>query len=681
MKTSKKLLLVLSIFIYLSSFGQDTLRIKQTLTIFKNQTFKVNPGTVIVLSPETRIWIEGGLNLLGTKENPIQIISEFEQSPGIGLSINGNANKQSINIEFIEFKGLVQAIRFEPFWYRKNVTISNIKISNCNYSESSIYVSAPILDQRNKGIYFSLKNSQFYNNSSGVILEEFGNKGLFYYLDQLAFFENYFAGTDNSLGVLHLNLSNSYKLNNYYAGEFLFHRNQIEANEIGVSISGSADSILIKRIFSEPNKKPIFDFYIDPRLPKVIYESKKIEEWSEELCLVKTIRHNLGNIELEYLKCKVVEVKDSMGNQINFEQKIVSGSTQISYFYKNNPVSIKLQNGINLKLPIIDNSLKILRDSFQILETKTQLDSILVAKIDILKSNYEFGVWGGFSAFAGDVKHKFGVPGCLEWTGGIYLQYNIKRNFSLRANYYRTNIGMHDPTAPIFLFQSAPVYINDVNGSITELSSWETSFRTKLHSLEFQTIWYLGNKVYQKNENNKGKFIVGISFGLGIFHYTPYRGAVYSRYKDSAIFVEARSLGFEGQNFLPNLQKYNSWSFNVSTGLEFNYIYKKWKFKSEIRYVITGSDYLDDMGTGYMYGGNYDNWLESNKDWAGPTNKFTGKPLKLEEAFPRKNASSTRRTTDLLPDGYFQLHFGCSYEIDDLILSIKGKIKKKKLLK
>jgi hypothetical protein len=67
----------------------------------------------------------------------------------------------------------------------------------------------------------------------------------------LAFFENYFTGIDNSLGVLHLNLSNSYKQSNYSIGSLLFNRNQVETNEIGISISGSTDSISIKKIFTD----------------------------------------------------------------------------------------------------------------------------------------------------------------------------------------------------------------------------------------------------------------------------------------------------------------------------------------------------------------------------------------------------------------------------------------------
>ncbi len=677
MKNLQKFFLAASILFFINCYSQDTLRVKQTITILKNQDFKVNPGTVIVLSPETRIWVEGGLNLIGTKEQPIQIISESVNNPGIGISINGNSNKQSINIEFLEIKGLVQAIRFEPFWYRKSVKIKNLKISKCSFSESSIYVSTPILDQRNKGIQFSLKNSLFYNNNSGVILEEFGNKNLFYDLDELAFFENQFSGIDNSLGVLHLNLSNSYKKSNYKIGNLLFNRNQIESNEVGISVSGTADSIFINKIFLDKNKRPIFDFYVDPRLPRVIYKEGKFEDWKEYLCLISEIKQELGIITLLNLRCNVLALLDSNGIPIKFEQNIISNNNLINFNYLNNPTNLTLENGIQIKLPTIDNSIILKKDSLLYIEKKAQSDSILIAKNEVFNKNYEIGIWGGFSSFLGDVKHKYGVPGCLDWTGGIYLQYNYKRNFSIRANYYRTDIGMHDPTAPLFLFQSAPAYINDVNGSLTELTSWETSFRTKINSLEFQTIWFLGNKLYQKSNNDKGKFIAGISFGLGIMHYTPYRGAIYGRDKDSVIFVEARPLGFEGQNFIPNMQKYGSWTFNISTGLDLNYIYKKWKFKTEIRFVMTGTDYLDDMGTGYMYGGNYDEWLKSNKDWVGPINKSTGKPIKLDETFSRKNASSTRRTTDLLPDGYFQLHFGCSYEIDDLILSVKSKIKKK----
>ncbi|MFY8021302.1 MAG: hypothetical protein ACOVP1_08900 [Bacteroidia bacterium] len=653
--------------------AQDTIWVKENISIKKSQVYTIQAGTVLVFAPESRIWIDGGLRILGTKEKPVSMISLDKKNPGIGICINGNAPQQEIKIEHVNFKNLIQAIRFEPFWLRSKVEINGIKIFDCNNSESGIYVSAPILDQRKKSIQFNLENAQFYNNNSGIILEEFGNKNLYYKLNNLALYENHLTGSDNTLGILHLNLSSSFKQGTYQIGSLLFNRNFSDLNEIGLSVSGSADSVLVDEIFTKENKRPIFDFNLDPRLPQVKFQERELNKWQENICLVNELEHSPGYIKLKLKNCNVISLKDSLEQPIKFDLNTNNDLIILSYYYKLNPDYIELDNLTTIQLPKVLAEQIAYTDSIENSVKQRSLDSILIAKTDVFTKSHELGLWGGLSIFMGDVKHKFGIPGCLEWTGGIYVQHNYRRNFSLRGSYYRTNIGMHDPTAPLFLFQSAPVYINDANGSISQLSSWETNFKTKIHSLEFQAIWYLGNKTYQSLKQDEGKFITGLSLGVGLMHYTPYRGVVYSKYKDSIVYVEARPLGLEGQNFLPNKSKYGNWAMNISVGFEFNYLYKKWKFKSEIKYTITATDYLDDMGTGYLYGGNYDEWLKSNKDWVGPINKFTGKPVRLEEVFARKNSAGTRRTTDLLPDGYIQIHVGCSYEIDDLLQSFKKK--------
>jgi hypothetical protein len=668
----KLLLLSISISLIFSSnlFSQDTLRIKQTITIKKGQELRIKEGTIVVFYPETRIWVEGGLKVIGTNEKPIQFTSFDANNPGIGISINGHSTNQIALIQNVEFRNLVQPVRFEPFWFRKNITINNISISNCKFSEAVIYVSSPLIDQRNQIINFELKNSKFYNNSSGLILEEIGSKNIYYGIDNLAFFENKLSGSDNSFGVFHLNLSSAFKSNSYKIGSLLFNRNQLEKSEIGLSVSGRVDSIEIGEIYYN-NLRPVFDYYIDPRLPKIIFKNKNIKQWQNAICLINQINHEPGKIELLGSQCKVINLFDSAGNDLKFD--VFNSLDTMILKYESNRLANKIlfQENLEVQVPKIDNKYYLLTDSLKEIENKKQGDSILIAKTELFTKSFEIGLWGGFSAFMGDVKHKFGIPGCIEWTGGIYLQYNFKRNLSLRGTYYRTNIGMHDPTAALFMFQSAPFYLSDNNGNISQLSSWETSFKTKIHAIEFEAIWYLGNKTYLDDYSEKGRFISGIEAGFGIIHYTPYRGVVYSKYKDSAVFVEARPLGLEGQNFLPNKSKYGSIAMNFNFGFELNHIYKKWRIKSEFRYVITGTDYLDDIGTGYLYGGNYDEWLKSNSNWVGPINKFTGKPVKLEEAFQRKNPSSSKRTTDLLPDGYIQLHFGLSYNIGNPLKKIK----------
>jgi hypothetical protein len=82
------------------------------------------------------------------------------------------------------------------------------------------------------------------------------------------------------------------------------------------------------------------------------------------------------------------------------------------------------------------------------------------------------------------------------------------------------------------------------------------------------------------------------------------------------------------------------------------------------------SDYLDDYGEGYTYGGNYDKWKASAGDIDLPIDNNTGKKLTIEQVFPKYN-TSIKRTNSLLPDMFFQQHIGISYDLTDLIFKFR----------
>ena len=92
------------------------------------ETFSLKPGQTLIFEEGARLLVYGGLNLKGSKDNPIKIQSRNAETPGLGIVITDNKSKtQEILIENVEFSGMVQAIRFDPFWYRKSVRIDGAK--------------------------------------------------------------------------------------------------------------------------------------------------------------------------------------------------------------------------------------------------------------------------------------------------------------------------------------------------------------------------------------------------------------------------------------------------------------------------------------------------------------------------------------------------------------------------
>jgi hypothetical protein len=653
--------------------AQDTLQINQVLRVAKGEEYKIKAGTVVLFKPGARIWLEGGLFVGGTKEKPVHFVSENTNNPGAGIVINGIDLKSSIFISNATFSGLMQPISFEPFWSRETVVFDNITISKSDYSESVIFVSSPMNNLNEKPISFKLTNSNFYNNKSGIIIENAGGSAIKYQLDYLTFDNNKVFGNDSTLGVLHLNIAKPFFDQNLQIGHLAFNKNFAANSPIGLSVSGNAENIIIEGLYTSNNYRPVYDYYADPRLPLIKGEVKNLNQWPGDNCFIQDLKHLSGIILIKLQKvCKIDAVQDSFGNKLPYTQKIQNDSLAI--FYSNGLANnIVMSNGLKIELPsVLANQDSLPQVKLEEPKVVVNTDSLLIKPAVQFIPSFEAGVWGGLAFYIGDIRHKFGIPGTYDWTGGLYLQYNSKRNWSYRGTFYRTNIGMHNPTAALQVWQGASTYASN-NGVVNQRTSWESNFMTKMYIFDIDAIYHFPKKRDYLLANKKdgiGYWIPAVGFGVGFMRFDPYRIAIYSRDKDIAKYIPLRPLGTEGQNFLSNKKAYGAYTINFNASFQLAYVYKKIKFKYEFKAVLSMSDYLDDYGTGYTYGGNYDKWKESLGDIDLPVDNRTGKQLTLTQIFPRYN-STIKRTSNLLPDMFFQQHIGISYDLTDLILKLR----------
>jgi hypothetical protein len=673
MKRIFKILLVLMTLTSLSVSAQDTLVIEKVKKVNKNQTLTISAGTTVVFRPGAMLWVEGSLSFEGEKNNPIILKSLYPENPGIGIIINGSATSATINIKHTEFVNIARPISFEPYWSRKKVILDRLKIHGSSYKEAVIFVANPLIDLKVEPIQFKLTNSEFYNNQSGILIENAGIKGIQYELNSLLFQQNTIAGNDPSLGILHLNIGQPYAQDNLKLGNLAFHQNKAGNTPIGLSLSGDRAEIKAKGVYNSGSERPIFDYQTDPRLPSLTSENLDLKEWPEDFCYLNYIKHTSQTILAFGSKsCAISKILDSLGNPLTFIQAFKMDSLFINYS-DGIAKTIVMNNGLLVDIPLpSDINLDSLYKKRN-LDNKEKSDSLIIKEDKNTFPSYELGAWGGLAFYIGDIKHKFGIPGTYEWSGGLFLQYNRNPSWSYRMSYYRTNIGMHDPTAPLQVWQSAPTFINQ-NGKIQMQQSWALNFLTKMHILDFEAIYYFvpkNNYSHSLDKNIKGKFIPGFGFGASFMKYDPYKNLVYSRSKDTAVFVPLRPLGMEGQNFLANKRDYGKFTMNLNVSFQLVYLYKNMRFRYELKASLSMSDYLDDYGQGYTYGGNYKNWVNNAPDIDLGYDKVNNREITLENSFPNYS-NSYKRSTNLLPDMFFSQHIGVSYDLSTLI----GKVKK-----
>jgi hypothetical protein len=653
--------------------GQDTLRIENILKISRGEKLEIKAGTVVLFSPGARIWVEGTLTISGTKEKNVILTSLSKEDPGTGVFVNGIDLQGNINIQNAVFDGLIQPISFETFWSRKSVFIDRINIKNSSYNEFVFFVSTPLCNQNEEPISFKILNSNFFNNQSGLVIDNAGMAGIQYELNNLVFQENMVKGNDPSLGILSINIATPFVSKNLLLGNIAFLNNKANETTIGLSLSGSTENISGKAIFHPQGERPVFDYSVDPRLPSLQSPSKDLKDWPMEACFLSNILHQQNLILVpNNPKCNASAVIDTAGKSLPFSQVMINDTLQISY---SGGMANKLitSGGLSIQLPKpeIFNVDSILPPALA-KEPEQKIDTLRQEPEKVFKPSFEIGTLGGLAIYVGDIKHKFGIPGTYEWSYGFFLQYNRKENWSYRGTFYRTNVGMHDPTAPLQIFQSSPTYVTR-NKVISQRPSWENNFRTQMYIIDFDAIYYFApkhNLLQAFNNDGEGHWVPAFGFGVGFMKYDPYKNLTYNTSKDSATFVALRPLGMEGQKFLKGKNSYGNYSMNFNISVQLSYIYKRFRIRYELKTVLTMTDYLDDYGQGFTYGGNYEKWKAANSDIQLPIDKRTGQQITFERAFPAYN-TSIKRTNNLLPDMYFQNHIGISYDLGSLFIRKK----------
>ena len=638
----------------------DTLRINGILKIAKGQELKINAGTQVLFSPGASVWVEGGLSIAGEAQNPVILSSVDPKNPGAGFLINGSDPNSLVSIQHATLNHLSRAISFEPFWNRKSVSLSNIVVKNSEFNEAIIYVASPLINLSKQTIVFELKNAHFFQNKAGVILESAGMSGITYNLDNLIFQNNTIEGNDNSLGILNINVASPFIAKNLLIGNLAFIQNTAGNKVLGLSLGGSQETIAAKGIYSLEGARPVFDNQQDARLPVLEAPLKDASTFPLPLCYFESVNHTANYILVKGKKCCTIkQVLDS--NLLAIPATINVFADSVAIPYTNGPAAyLLLENGMQITLPALPIS-DTTAATPKIKPPVVLQDTLINPTLPWTKT-YEVGLMAGLAFYVGDIKHRFGIPGVYDWSKTAFVQYNKSAKVSYRFGLSRTNIGMHNATAPLAIWQSANTYgLKD--GKYFLIPSFDNNFKTEIYTLDADFIYHLGSYNRKKSnptEGKKGKWMPSIGTGVSLCYFEPYRMVVYSREKEDAVFMKLRPLGLEGQNFLSNKRDYIPITINVNLSFQLAYAYKNWRLRYEIKAIMSFSDYLDDYGQGYTYGSNYEKWKATLGDIDLPIDKKTGKPITIEQAFPNRT-STIIRTTNMLPDMFFPQHIGVSY--------------------
>lgn len=690
-------LLFLSLFCLLSQ-AQDTLKFNSSTTIGQDNSLEAYAGSVIELGPGVLLIVDGSLCLEGEKGKPVKIINADPQKPALGIQIQGQTSDADVKIRYVEFEGMIQALRFDPFWQRDEVILSDLSIYGSKSGEPVIYLGDPYIDRR-KGatIDLKLKDVEFINNRAGVVIEAYGTPNVNYEVDKLLFRDNYFDGPEQA--IVHVELFP--ESNNVEGmGSLIFDRNRFEYEPLYLSLSSNFDQELpIKSVATEAPFVPVLDQTKDPRLGR--FQIKSIRDLKDsERTDYHVLAHRPGEVVLQVenigRKNLNFHLLDRKENDLNFDFSPMGDS--IVMLYSGGPAKfLDLANGYRVVLPKVDSSdfqteevenLYVEESPEEVVDTNKapiieSIEKVASGTYDLFTRNtqpikrWEIGVWGGGGLYgAGDLKPKFELidnfmyfPSTVDISFGVYAQYNFNSRFSAKASYYNTGISLHDFSAPGFFSGTAPLMAYNEEYDLVELDyrSYQANFYTAMNILEVEGLWHL--RPYRVKEGKSSTIVPSIGLSLGAFHYNPYRSQYVKRLEDDDYFsyrersidsrISLRDLGSEGQNFLPGAKPYSKFAVSAGGSFSLTWLFKNFALKGEARTVYTSTDYLDDYGPGLWYGGDRQAVLDYNQ--VDNTNDVDLSSVLGNLELPRNN---TFRSTDGLNDWYFQGHIGLSIFLD-----------------
>lgn len=683
-----------------ASFSQETMRINGTQIVKKGETLTIDAGRIVEFEAGATLIVEGSIVVRGTTDQPVIMKSMDLQNPGNGIMVKGIDENGSVVMDNVRISGLIQPLRFDPFWYRKSVDLKSMVISSANSGEPVIYVAGPLLDLRDgMDIRFSMNSLKFYNNSGSVLLEKVGSDGIVYDLDKLLFSDNTLPGSDVTMGVFHLDIARSVSEGQFKVGELAFNRNFSGDKSVGVSMSGGngtgAEKFEVQGVFGNDNVSDlIYDRRANVRIPSLeVKNMAGLDKYSDEKNFIVSSNHMFGKVQMKVIgNPTVVKLEDSLGKPV-YNNALRKGDTLELNYLEGNPTVVTLSNGEKFMVPKLTVS-QLPSPIYRNIDTTLSgigmtLDSLIEKIRDSLEAQdlkwktwTEYGIWTGGAVYQGDIKHKYGIlPSTIEISTGFYAQFKPFKRTAFRVTYYNAKISMHSILAPGLFSAMAPLYlptnIGGVKGVFTPSNLWRFNFTTTLNVLDLESIIYL-NRARNINFNNPNKWSMLSALGIGtsIIQFDPKRMVV----TDALTLISLRPLGTEGQNFLPGQKPYGK--ITGSFNLAYNVVFQKnrWLFKGEIKKVYSFSDYLDDWGSGQWYGGDYDKWAASLP--AGNIDPFSkqdfgylaGLGAYYETEYKDKGLDlSAKKSLTALPDGYLQFHLGVAYRIVNPVIKEKKK--------
>ena len=254
----------------------------------------------------------------------------------------------------------------------------------------------------------------------------------------------------------------------------------------------------------------------------------------------------------------------------------------------------------------------------------------------------ELAMMVGVGYYMGDVNAGGVIPLGLDPSiTGLYNRL-YDRRWSIGARYQWTRVA----TGWYSIFRVA----DPVNGK---------TFQNDLHSFNIEGAYSLWGRL--QSHPVYGHLSGEIGLGLGALLTNPKIRGV-NENKES-VWIYYRDEGTEGQNYLPGASPYGIVAFESRFFGRLRWAKGKLCVFLEGAWSLTSTDYLDDVGYGYFFGGDQIEYLQNGGNNALADRRGEGREA-IKQSIRSGGDGLIRTGTSAFPDSYVTFQVGFSYILE-----------------
>lgn len=662
----KKFVAIAWLFAVLGVHAQNTVSIEGN-TLFSSVAEQIKPGTTVLFGPNATLIVTDGMKVQGTKEARVVFQSADQDAPGRGIVFQVTSSRRgSVSFEHVLFKQLEEAVYFESYTQYASIQFENVEVVSSGKSGSTFSFYNMTSNGAKGSTDIALKNMRFIGNAGSVKFLGINDEVKNLSLQNILFAYNTYFGAEDELIQIEaftseqkevIELDNLVFLNNYTSPSH---------TPWTIELSGMRDTLAMADMYlSEEDLQSILDGRKDYNRSYLPVNSlTELPEFASDIATEFDFLYH-GDTLISDALAALDNVEGPTGERISFEKMstdkvLFYGLDGEEYVYlrlnDGRMLAVALPEALDPEKPENESDSNMNKKAYSdraraIADSLTDLfmagggaEGNVQLVLDPIRTypRDELAMLLGVGYYIGDVNPGGVIPLGVDPTfSGLYNRL-YDRRWSVGARYQWTRIA----TGFYSIFKVA----DPVNSKV---------FQNDMHSFNVEGAYSLWGRV--QSPSVYGHLSGEAGLGLGALLTNPKRTGTSEA--GERIWEYFRDFGTEGQNFTPGLNPYGLVAFEARFFGRLRWAKGKLCVFLEGAWSLTSTDYLDDVGMGYVFGGDQTAYKEAggSSSAADPGGMHRDE---IDESISTGGDGLVRAGVSSFPDSYVSFQVGFSYILE-----------------